>query len=150
MTLHDGFAPPAPDPDLPCCMAAVHSDGENCTCWKPIYDLVAMPVTEGPNPVRDHRCHDCAYRAGSPEWVEHEGIPDYGPRQRFYCHDDMPAVIGWYHREAGQVLEAPQGAFDPTIIADRSFRADGRPATLCAGWARHNRLHPDQQKTAAE
>lgn len=149
MTFHDTMSPPPPDPDQPCCMSAAVTGGEQCTCWVPVYDRLAMPVQEGPPDVRASRCDTCAYRQGSPEWTANEGRPDYGARQRFYCHDDMPCIIGWRH-PSGVVLEAQQGAFDPTIVADRSFRYDGRPATLCAGWARTNRLHPDQQKATAE
>ncbi len=159
----DLFAPPAPDPDVPCCMAAVVSNGDRCACWEPIRvdlddlhqvdvdQLVAQvrddpPSTrrcEGPPAIRPTTmCGDCAYRPGSPERQAADGDPpDYGPAERFYCHAGMPSVIAWWHPPTRTVSRVEVRAhYAPEMVADRAWRHDGRPGILCAGWAAHNRL----------
>lgn len=157
------FAPPAPDDaDVPCCMAAVNTDGRSCTCWEPIRldlddlhrvdvdqvvaELRDTPPTsrlcEGPPAIRPTMCGDCAYRPGSPERQRADGEQlDYSIRDRFYCHDGMPAVVAWWHPPTGTVTRVQDRAhYAPEIRADLAWRHDGRPGTLCAGWAASNQL----------
>lgn len=128
------------DPDLTtCCWAAIDRGLTACTCWEPVYDVdQANPDPDGPRDVREAMCGDCAFRAGSPEretvWHREElfALADRG--EPFYCHDGMRRPSAWRHPQLGEVAGDPDD-WAPPIINGLPFRADGRPAVLCAGWA---------------
>lgn len=133
-----GHLPP-PDPLDPCCMgAAVY--GDRCTCWEPELDIEPNPLTQhGPNPARRKCCHDCAFRAGSPEREAAGGDPmPYNPDRPFFCHQDMPRIVRWRH-PSGAVIDATQDDYQPIQTGHTAWLIDGRPADICGGWAAINR-----------
>lgn len=142
LTLHSlGPDLPAPDPEVPCCETAAYSNGKACSCWEPIFSAPTPPVLlEGPQAPRPKMCHDCAYRPGSPERTEVDGEQLEAPlSQPFQCHDGMPKLLGWTHPELpGACLVAAaigdRDSFGPVIRGAQSWRADGTPALMCAGW----------------
>lgn len=152
-----------------CCYSKIEYGPERCTCWEPVFDMEqAEPVTErvgmvaGEIParggqsahprlcdlhetptrsvtVRSKCCHDCAYRAGSPErdggFTEEAllALPAQAHRV-FACHQGMVRVIRWTH-PCGVEVPAGEGDYRPPVIDGVAFKADGTPAELCAGWA---------------
>lgn len=125
-----------------CCMSvAAHGDIEYCTCWEPEHDLEqAAELDEfAPLETRAKCCQDCAYRNGSPErsgededWLLE--LP--GRRATFFCHEGIRRVLR-YHHPSGLVLPAGAGDYDPPRGEGRVYRADGRPALICAGFDAH-------------
>lgn len=142
-----------PDPDVPCCMTSMNNP-DDCSCWRPV--LVPHPslaVQAGPSPERKERCEDCAYRRDSPERAAREGDPlPYSPGHTFYCHDEMPRIWAWVH-PSGVVALTPtghgEGDYRPTLRDGRAWRADGRPALVCAGWAAENRRFQTAEASTA-
>lgn len=148
--LESGSGPELPpelaEREAACCMgAAVYGLGR-CTCWIPIYEPAqeADPQVGVLPPVRAECCFDCAYRNGSPERDRGEGdelIDVAGtPGNVFACHTGMRRVVAWKHPLLGDCeIPAGPGDYRPPIIDGIAYRADGRPAELCAGWAAHRR-----------
>lgn len=139
MTMFDLL--PAPDPDLPCCMASAVTAGRDCTCWVPVLDLdLSDQLQHGPMNARRKACTDCAYRAGSPERQDDDGaIPDYGRTSPFVCHQGMAKVARWVH-PTGAVIVPDGDDYQPRQMSGCVWTADGRPAEYCAGWAAVNRI----------
>jgi hypothetical protein len=137
-----GPALPPANPDEPwCCESAVFSDGRDCACWVAVYSPTpTRDVQAGPPRIRTSRCRDCAYRPDSPERKAGEELKA-SLREPFTCHQGMPVLLGYTHPDpdVGLCLWAP-GLFDrdnfgPIMVGDRSWKADGTTADLCAGWA---------------
>lgn len=131
---------PAPEPSAGCCWASVHSDGEECTCWIAVLDVIpTRDVQEGPHRIRRTMCQDCAYRPCSSERTELGGDPPgYSRRDRFFCHQGMPVAVGYVHPHLEGVIPAPtRDDYRPYIRDGQAWQADGSPAELCAGWAAH-------------
>lgn len=131
-----------PGQDIWCCIGALHNGPDACTCWVPEYDVEQLPPRLGVPEVRERMCGDCAFRPGSPERAEEyseetllelalTGTP-------FWCHDGMRRPSRWRHPELG-VVDGRTDDWQPAMLGPLPFRADGRPALLCAGWAAHGR-----------
>lgn len=90
---------------------------------------------------RTKRCHDCAYRKDSPERQAMDGdrMP-YNPNGTFVCHDRLPKAVYYVH-PSGAVMEPIGDSYQPIMNGNRAWLADGRPATVCAGWAADNRAY---------
>lgn len=127
---------PAPEDAFGCCLASVYSDGERCTCWQPVLDVMpSVDLQEGPMRVRRKACVDCAYRAGSPERDADGGaIPEYGAHDPFMCHQGAPRATRFVH-PCGAVIETDSDDYHPVVHGDRMWLADGSPAEYCSGWA---------------
>lgn len=143
----DLLPPPDATDGIPCCMAS--AIGDTCSCWMPLYDQPRdHDVQEGPSPVRELCCHDCAYRNDSPERTAGEALP-YDYRTPFYCHDGMPRVIAQVH-PAGALVHGEQGDYDPIVAGSsserRAWQADGQPGVLCAGWAAFARARAARER----
>jgi len=136
---------PAPDLEVPCCMASAVSDGENCTCWRPVLDPPPSGEEQaGPMQALRRSCHDCAYRLDSPERAAGEA-PEFGPAQPFLCHQGMPRVIRWEHPSGATIT--PEGDdYQPTEHGGRAWLADGRPGEYCAGWAATNQIRTPREE----
>lgn len=125
--------------EVPCCMSSAMRGPRACTCWEPVFDLEQSgDLQSGPPAARAARCHDCAYRADSPERADGYG-PDLeelgGDGSRFYCHQGMRRAVAYRHPD-GRVIPAGDGDYQPPVVGQRAYRADGAPAELCAGWRR--------------
>lgn len=129
-----------------CCWGTTIYGPHRCTCWEPVYDVdQAEPDVDaqcGIGPVGG--CHDCAYRADSPEragdelvrndeddlhYLVAKGIP-------FWCHQGMRRPIKYVHPSGAEYV--PPGiehAFGPPEVNGRPYKADGSPGDLCGGWA---------------
>lgn len=139
----EAFAEANPDGEYAgCCIGEAHRGLAGCTCWIPVYDEDAAepqpPQSVADLTVRDSRCGDCAYRRGSPEladkWLREElmALPQRG--EPFWCHDGMRRPTAWVHPTHGRIPGAPDD-WHPRMVGNLPFRANGRPALLCAGWA---------------
>jgi hypothetical protein len=127
---------------IPCCEASAYRDLESCTCWVPVFDVdqqPARPIGPGDLMVRPGgMCSDCAYRPGSPERVvdfttdQLRSLPAEGTP--FYCHDGIRRPAYWVHPE-GRRVEGDPADYQPLVVRGAPYRADGRVALLCAGWA---------------
>lgn len=132
-----------------CCYGAAVYDGERCTCWEPeIEPEPTQEVQEGPMAVNTRRCGDCAYRPDSPERQAMGGdFMPYVPDGVFTCHVGMPKAVRFRHPPTGVVVEVPEGTanddYRPVTRGDRAWQADGRPAVVCAGWARDDRAYQE-------
>jgi hypothetical protein len=139
----------APDDYVPCCYGAAHNGPRGCTCWEPVFDVEqARPVQFGPMPLATKCCHDCAYRHNSPERqageFDHLEEVALNEREVFVCHQGMCRVVGWRHPEIGELPYAGAGDYRPPISNGHAWLADGRPATLCAGWGAIGNRRADQ------
>ena len=118
------------------------SEIDRCACWEPVYDVDdALPMLSERPAVRTVMCGDCAFRPDSPE---RNGDPRYGnssPEELeeivagdapFYCHKGMRRIVRFVH-PTGAVYVPPTG-FDPQIYNGGAYKANGRPADLCAGF----------------
>ena len=127
-----------------CCLGSAMGGASHCTCWEPEYDAEqAEPEVDGLLfGCRSSMCHDCAYRPGSPERA---GDPDAAGDQElldelvvsgepFFCHQGVRQPVCYLH-PSGVTAEASPLEYDPPRIGGRIFKADGRPADLCFGWA---------------
>lgn len=137
---------------VPCCWGVIHRGPAGCECWTPVYDLEqAEPRPDAPG-LCGRPCDGCAFRGGSPERT---GDPRMaaGPddlaalvdgNHPFFCHQGMRRAVAFQH-PSGAVHHPTEltltAAYRPPIIHGVPYRADGRPADLCAGWA-HARLRP--------
>lgn len=123
--------------DAPCCMgAAVYGPGR-CTCWVPVYDQEQQQPKPGPMVPRTKCCHDCAFRMGSPERRDDpktaRDLDDVvGGRSTFACHVGMRRAVAYVH-PSGARVDAGPGDYRPLVVDGVAFRADGSPASACAG-----------------
>lgn len=144
-----------PDTGKVCCWGVVNDGPAGCLCWDPVHDLDQQPpdpqavrlLAAGLEPsTRDGMCGDCAYRPESPEKTgdpTYRGDPEFleliaENGHRFWCHDGMRRTLRLVH-PSGMEIDGHPGAYDPPIIDGIPYRADGRPAALCAGWAARSR-----------
>jgi hypothetical protein len=116
-----------------CCLGALDEGPTGCTCWEPIYDLEQSVHAPTAPETQPKMCHDCAFRANSPERRDGDCLPGPGGAP-FWCHQGMRRVIKWRH-PLGMELPAGVGDYRPPIIDKVPYRADGRPGLKCAGWA---------------
>lgn len=146
MSLCDLGQPDLPDTGGTCCAGAAVYDPSRCTCWRPVYDLEqAKPQPAAPQ-VRERMCGDCAYRPSSPERRGEDGYVGDGDLledlaaegKPFWCHDGIRRPVRLVH-PSGMEIPGHPAAYDPPKIGGMPFRADGRPALLCAGWAARGR-----------
>lgn len=135
--------PAVPDEMLGCCEGAAYRGLSGCTCWEPIWNVEQQPPRLPVEPEqlmpRARLCGDCAFRKDSPERAtEYKqetllGLADRG--EPFWCHDGMRRPEQWRHPASGVVIDGDTADWQPAIVHAVPFRADGRPALLCAGWA---------------
>lgn len=114
-----------------CCLGAGMRGPDGCTCWKPVYDLdQAEPRTDLTPTTNAKPCGDCAYRPDSPEYkADPWALVDL---PSFWCHRGMRRPRVWRHPELGERPGDPAD-YQPPIIGDTPYRADGRPAARCGG-----------------
>lgn len=132
--------------DTGCCWGSILKGPEHCTCWTPVFaqEQAEPIVPRSPEDVtvRPRMCGDCAFRPDSPEQADEfmreqllmlpeEGAP-------FWCHDGMRRPLHWVHPDGRRVDGDPDN-WIPATVGRVPFRADGRPALLCAGWAARTR-----------
>jgi len=130
---------PPPEGVYGCCWTAVNSGDERCDCWRPVLDVdPSAELQEGPMLALRRSCIDCAYRAGSPERAASDP-PEFGRHEPFTCHQGMPRAIAFVH-PSGARIDLTEDDYQPTILGDRVWLADGRPGELCAGWAAVHRI----------
>lgn len=116
-----------------CCAGAAMGGARGCTCWEPVYDLQQFPPdTSIEHETRTVMCGDCAYRPDSPE---REGDP-YAllDLPSFWCHKGIRRPKEWRHPD-GRVRAGDPADYQPPIVGEVPYRADGRPAAQCGGWA---------------
>jgi hypothetical protein len=128
-----------------------------CTCWKAVYDQDQAAPQRDIEPVaRAEMCVDCAFRPGSPERsndpdaLDEELLDDlvYSGKP-FWCHQGMRRPVRYEH-SSGAVVEASPLEYAPPQEGDRPYKADGRPADLCAGWmARRRHFEATRERTLA-
>lgn len=129
------------DDETPCCMGGVMHGPAGCTCWTPIYDQEQAEPKLSVQPVTlTVCCHDCAYRNGSPE---REGgytdeLVDIAACSHFACHQGMRRAVKYVHPN-GREIEAEPGDYQPPMLGEVAFNADGTAAPYCAGWAAYRR-----------
>lgn len=135
-----------------CCYGAMLNGPQGCTCWRPVFDLEQAELVPGlpqiPIPVRMCEAggpgagEGCAYRPHSPE---RDGAGDYqgtaehleclaATGQPFFCHKGIRRAVAWQHPEAGIEVPGHLADYQPPIISNVPYRADGQPAYICAGW----------------
>lgn len=151
LNMLEGRMLPDPTPDgVPCCDSSAYWGPEKCTCWERVHDQDQGPAQiDAEMRTAAHMCADCAFRPASPERRDSEqavcssgdlmrlAMPD-NP-ERFFCHRGMRSIVGHYHPTAG--IYAPHEpsdgvvAYDPPIIDNIAYQAEGSPALLCAGLA---------------
>lgn len=127
---------------IPCCDASAYRDMESCTCWRPVFEVdqqPAQPISLGDLIVRPGgMCGDCAYRPRSPErevpFVADELLSYPAEGTPFYCHDGIRRPKHWVHPE-GHRVEGDPADYQPLMVRGVPYRAVGRVALLCAGWA---------------
>lgn len=165
LPLH-GAGPDFPEVgDSTCCMGAAVYGPDRCTCWVPVFDLEQADVDKdavralaaGVVPVtRKRMCDGCAYRPGSPEKTGAEGyagdadfLEGIAARgERFFCHEGIRRPVAWRHPSGVEILGHP-GGYEPPIVNNVPYHADGSPAELCAGWdARRRALANIKERSA--
>lgn len=125
---------------LACCMGSVNDGPIACTCWRPVYDKrQRRPRTDVSPATRSKACADCAYRQGSPERErgdDLDGLPDRGAT--FYCHQGIRRPKAWRHPD-GRVRPVPDleasPDYQPPMLNQVPYKANGQPADRCGGWA---------------
>jgi hypothetical protein len=131
-----------PDAMLGCCLGSAMHGLRGCTCWTATYDTEQadpQPIT-GPGDLqpRDRQCGDCAFRRDSPEraepWTAETLLALPGRGEPFWCHDGMRRPSVWRHPSGATVPGNPDD-WQPARVGAVPYRADGRPALLCHGWA---------------
>lgn len=135
----EAWAAANPADDRPaCCYASIYGH-ERCTCWRPVFTspqaLPQPPESATDLALRRGMCSDCAFRKGSPERTYDEDTLLALParRQAFFCHDGMRRPAYWTHPD-GRSWPTESDDWQPPILAGIPYRANGRPALLCAGW----------------
>lgn len=141
--IHIGIGnPELPDTGEVCCMGVAVYGPERCTCWEDECDQEQAPVQQGPVMQRSTMCTDCAFRKDSPERAgderyQHagvEGLADLlSDGGAFFCHQGMRKKLALVHPTGARVVITTD-AYDPAQTSRHAFKADGRPADLCAGW----------------
>jgi hypothetical protein len=136
--------PDEPDDVRDICCDGVWTGGwEGCTCWVPEYDLeqadeLQMPASPTDIETPAQLCTDCAFRPGSPEradeWTREALYQSAAEGRPFWCHQGIRRPLRWRHPD-GRVIDGSPVDYDPPQVRGIPFRADGRPAALCAGWA---------------
>jgi hypothetical protein len=124
-----------------CCVSAAYRGPAACHCWTPVYDLRQAEPRPPTGPadlaVRDGMCGDCAFRKGSPEraeaWTEETLLDLPVKGEPFWCHDGIRRPAYWSHPTLGDVPGTPDD-YQPPVVANIPYRADGAPGLLCAGW----------------
>lgn len=129
----------AAEGSLWCCESAVYRGLAHCTCWEPIYDVAQMPpMTDTVPGVMTEKCHDCAFRPGSPErsdeYLRDElyALPAKG--EPFWCHQGLRQPARWRHKTLGLEVPGDPADWQPPIVDGVPYLADGRAGNLCAGW----------------
>jgi hypothetical protein len=157
----DGRLPPGgvygniPLPDAGeggCCMGSAAMGAQWCTCWETVYDLDQKPVRPGEAVARKTPCHDCAYRAGSPERSGDErytGDEDFLARivrtgEKFWCHQGLRRAVKLRHPSGAEVV-IETDHYDPPKNGAVPHKADGTPGDLCAGWAARRAKYLSQE-----
>jgi hypothetical protein len=147
MTLCDlGQNPDLPDTGGTCCYGAALYGPHRCNCWTPVYDVEQAELQPGIPTVRERMCPDCAYRPDSPERRGDADVANDADQLEslassgtpFWCHDGIRRPVLLRH-PSGIEIPGHAAAYDPPQLAGMPFRADGRPALLCAGWAARGR-----------
>ncbi len=124
-----------------CCIGAAARGPVHCTCWTTEHDQEQLPIQHGAMAVRDKMCGDCAFRPGSPEQLgdpshAHSGDGELdeviGPG--FVCHQGMRKRLRLVHPE-GSVVQCGSMEYAPPERPGMTWKADGTPAEMCAGWA---------------
>jgi hypothetical protein len=141
-----------PDPsDGACCPGAALNGPRWCTCWRPVHnltqadpDLDAVVLPQIPvrmcQPAGDDE--GCAYRPGSPERA---GAPGHAgdtatlnelvaTGRPFWCHAGIRRITRYVHEPTGTVWDPGLAAYDPPVVGNVPYRADGQPAAVCSGW----------------
>jgi hypothetical protein len=132
-----------------CCLGAAAGGPGACTCWVPEHDRAQAEPQQGPPPIRSRRCSDCAFRPDSPEnrgddRYDCEGALEAlaSPNGTFYCHDGLRIATALVHEPTGaRVPTTIPDAYDPPTRGALAFKANGTPATICAGFAAARRRH---------
>lgn len=119
-----------------CCYPAAEDGARFCTCWRPIFDeRQRKPRTAVEPQTRTKACTDCAYRRGSPERERGEDLEGL---DNFWCHQGIRRPIAYRHPD-GRVRPVKDwlksADYQPPQIDGVPYRADGRPADRCGGWA---------------
>jgi hypothetical protein len=125
-----------------CCMPALDGRPEDCTCWRPVYDVEQAPPRPMAGPqdlqARPRMCGDCAFKPGSPERTDPLMVETLmelpSTRTPFWCHDGMRRPVRWEHPD-GRTVAGDPADWHPAQLGRVPYRADGSPALLCAGWA---------------
>lgn len=127
-----------------CCMGSAVYGIDRCTCWRAVYSTRRRKPVEGEVEVRASPCVDCAYRPDSAERQDEFGSEHLDDLVNglgvFVCHQGMAHIVEW-RQPSGAVLPATRdevGAIHtwaPRYIGNTAYKASGRPADLCAGWA---------------
>ncbi len=131
-----------PDADLTGCCHGELLDPEQCVCWVPEYAEVQAPARPPAGPgdleIAAAMCGDCAFRPGSPEraddWTAEALMELPATGRPFFCHTGIRRPLRWRHPD-GRVVDGADDDYQPLIVGSLPYRADGRPALLCAGWA---------------
>lgn len=141
--------PDLPDTGVVCCIGVAVYGHKRCTCWEPVYDGQdqAEPRPEVVQQTRSRMCHDCAFRPGSPERSgdpksasDEDDLRDLVDRDLpFNCHQGMRRPTHYVHPPTGTTIPASPLDYDPPRVGVVSFKLDGTPTDLCAGWAAHRR-----------
>lgn len=129
--------------DVPCCWGTTLDGPERCTCWEPEYDRDQVaPDTDAAVTTREQMCDSCAYRPGTQAWRKFADQRDQlaVAVDVFWCHDGTRQVLRFRHPNGAVVErvdadEPDTASWDPVFVGDVPYRADGRPALKCAGWA---------------
>lgn len=125
-----------------CCLNEIEDGPAACTCWRPEYDQTQADPVPPTSPdelqVQTRKCHDCAYRPGSPERSDEdsaEALRDhaYGARP-FFCHTGVRKPVRWRHPD-GRTVDGDPADYRPPVVDGIPYQADGRPSLICAGWA---------------
>ena len=125
-----------------CCMGSAAFGPDRCTCWEEVYDLKQRKPRPAAPKVRATACADCAYRPDSPERNGAKGYAGDADRlddlalgdQPFYCHQGIRRAVKLRHPE-GVEIDAHPASYRPPMVDRVPYRADGKPAEICAGWA---------------
>lgn len=129
-----------------CCIGAAMGGLGRCTCWVPVFDAEQAPaLVDVDREYQPSMCADCAYRPDSPERAseyEEEVLLDLpADGSVFHCHQGIRRPTRYRHPDGHEVL-ADSSDYQPLTdprMPGVPYRADGRPALICAGWTAHKR-----------
>lgn len=129
-----------------CCYGAAIFGPGRCTCWERIFDQEQEPAKPGlAVKERAQMCADCAFRKDSPERRSEAGyahagaVDDLAFEHGFACHQGMRRAVTLRHTTAGVEIDAHPAAYAPLQEKGVTYKADGAPADMCAGWCAANR-----------